>query len=465
MHPKPIFWHSGQFLEPQHFQETDAYHFRERAEILRLVRPHCEGVSRLAINSAALQEGMLALDEAELFFPDGTRVLWTGRREDGNASPVKRPLPAFEGETLAVHARLDVFRGRHNVAGLNKEDSLLAAGHAERYDAWPDSIETPDRYAQQHPTLSGDGRIITRLYHNVQLVWETELGEDGGMTLPIARLIRRDDGIAIDASYIPPLARLHGSAWLLERLRKCLRMLAEFPRRMEDAAGTGAPSLDEMFVRQIAAGLLADLDTLLHRENAPPWEAYRVLRRACAEMLAAVRADAGAEFSEIPRYDHRNPTKCFPELIDCCERLLARFLPEVIACVAPSSENGLLLFPLPEAAAASGAALRLAIRTDESLRIVLAEGRLIAGSPDAVRNAIRLALPELPLSVVPAPRGLPKTDGSDSVEYLAPSRRHASWNAVLSARCLAVAYYPSRAAGAERQESLAKLYILRGGSL
>ncbi len=465
MYPNPIFWHSGQFLEPQHFQDTDWHHFRERAEILRLVRPYCEGVSRLAVNAAALKEGVLALDEAELFFPDGAHVLWTGRREDGNASPIRRPLPAFQGETLTVHARLDAHRERRNVAGLNKEDALLAAGHDERYDAWPDEVETPDRYAQKHPTLSGDGRIVTRLYHNVQLVWESELGGDGGMTMPIARLIKREDGAAVDASYIPPLARLRGSARLLDRLREFLRLLAEFPRRMEDAAGTGAPALAEMFTRQIAAGLLADLDTLLQWENAPPWEAYRVMRRACAEMLAAVRAEAGAEISEIPRYDHRNLTKCFPELIECCERLLARFLPEVIACVKPSIENGILLFPVPEAAAAAGAAMRLAIRTDEPLRTVLAEGRLIAGSPDAVRSAIRLALPELPLSIVPAPRGLPTSDGSDGVEYLAPARRHAAWREVVSARCLALAYYPARAAGAERLESLVKLYILRGGSL
>ncbi len=97
MYPNPIFWHSGQFLEPQHFQDTDRHHFRERAEILRLVRPYCEGVSRLAVNAAALKEGVLALDEAELFFPDGAHVLWTGRREDGNASPIRRPLPAFRG--------------------------------------------------------------------------------------------------------------------------------------------------------------------------------------------------------------------------------------------------------------------------------------------------------------------------------------------------------------------------------
>ncbi len=120
---------------------------------------------------------------------------------------------------------------------------------------------------------------------------------------------------------------------------------------------------------------------------------------------------------------------------------------------------------LPEAITAKGLAVRLAVRTDEPLRTVLAEGRLIAGSPDAVHKAIRLALPELPLSVVPAPRGLPASDGADAVEYLAPAPGHAAWKEALSVRCLALAYYPSRPSGAERLEAMVKLYILRGGTL
>lgn len=466
MYPKPVFWHSGQFLEAQHFQETDRHHQHERAELLKLVRPFFEGVVRIAVNPAALAGGVLAPDCAELFFPDGTHVLWTGRREEGNASPIRRPLPALEeGGTLVVYVRLDIFRARHNAAGLNKEDALLADDHAERYDARPDSVETPDRYAQKHPTLSGDERIVTRLYHNVQLVWETELGDDGGMLMPIMRLVGRDGGAAVDESYIPPLASLHGSGRLVARLRKFMRALSDFPRRMDGASNGGAPALAELFTRQIAAGLLADVDTLLQWENSSPWEMFRVLRRACAEMLAAVRADAGSESVEMPLYDHRNPAKCFPALIERCEHLLARFLPEVIACVEPSLENGLLLFRLPEAAMADGALLRLAIRTEESLRVVLSEGRLIAGSPDAVRNAIRLALPQLPLSVVPAPRGLPTDDGRDGVEYLAPSVRHAAWSGVVAARCLALAYYPAHASGAERTASGVKVYVLRGGAL
>lgn len=457
MYPKPLFWHSGQFLEPQHFQETDRWNLHGRGEILRLVRPCFEGVVRVAVNPAALAENTLSFDEAELFFPDGAHAVWNGRREDGNASPLRRALPEMEDGELTVHARLDRFRARHNAAGLDKADTP----HPERYDACPDEMETPDRHAQKHPALSGDERILTRLNHNIQILWGSELGDGaGGMTLPLTRLIRRDGAFAVDPSFVPPLATVHGSESLALRLRRFMTLLADFPGRMEDAgaAGSGAPPLAELLTRQSAARLLSELDTLLSWTHASPWETYRVLRAACAEMAAA----APGESVPLPRYDHAAPGACFPEILACAEHLLSRFLPEEIAAVAPEYAEGLLLFPLPEAAFAPGVSFRLSVRTDEPPEALLREGRLIAGSPDAVRDAVKLALPTVPLAPVPAPRGLASGGGA---RYFAPGDTHPSWKAALAARRLAVAYYPRHNPGAERLTAALRLHILRGGSL
>lgn len=450
MYPKPLFWHSGQFLEPQHFQETDRYHLHGRGEILRLVRPCFHGVVHLAVNPAALTEGVLAFDGAELVFPDGTHVVWNGRREDGNASPIRRALPETEDGAVAVYGRLDRFRARHNAAGLDKAGAH--DGHFERYDACPDEHETPDRYAQKHPTLSGDERILTRLYHNVRLLWGDEAGDGaGGMALPLLRLIRRDGAFVVDSTFIPPLAAVCGSEWLVFRLRRFMRLLGDFPRRVEAGGGDGVPTIDEMFTCRSAARLLAELDMLLSWDRVSPWEVFRALRSACAEM------GGGG-----PRYDHDNPGVCFPEIIACAERLLGRFLPEELAVVSPEHVQGLWVFELPEAAFAGGVLFRLALRSDESVEALLREGRLIAGSPDAVRDAVRLALPKVPLAVVPAPRGLPSGGG---VRYLAPGDSHPAWKDVLVARRLAVAYYPRRDPGAERLAGALRLHVLRGGGL
>lgn len=227
MFPKPIYWHSGQYLEPQHFQDTDWYNHCARTEILKLCRPFFEGVIRLDVDAAALAEGTLAFTAAELMFIDGSHVFWNGQREDGNASPIARALP----------------------------------------DEWGGDIE-------------------------------------------------------------------------------------------------------------------------------------------------------------------------------------------------PEYSQGILIFRLPEDVMASGISFCLSVKSDEPVRTVLAEGRLIAGSPDAVKKAIRLALPELPLSIAPPPRGLPRQDG---VTYLVPSVGHEAWKNVMAVRCLALAYYPTRDPGAAQLLAMARLYALRGG--
>lgn len=463
MYPKPIFWYSGQFLEPQHFQETDAWNQRERAEILRLCRPFFEGVARLSVNPAALSGGVLEFDAAELVFRDGSHVLWAGGREDGNASPIRRALPSpdeWGGETLVVHGRLDCLRERRNVAGLDKAEDVKTE-HYERYDAWVAPQETPDRYVQPHVTLPKDACPVTRIVYNVRLVWENEAGDgEGGIRMPLLRLKRDGAKIAVDDAFIPPLAVVGGSERLMGRLREFMRVLGDFPRRAADASGDGPPSLAELLTRQAAARLLSDLDSMLRWEMASPWETFRLLRSACAEFASAAEMNAMAAETAIPHYDHYGLTLCFPDLIGECEGLLSRFLPEVVATLEPEYSDGILLFRLSGAAMAAGNVFRLSVKTGEPLRDILAEGRIIAGSPDAVRKAVRLALPELPLAVVPAPRGLPVVDG---LGYLAPNQRHAAWSAVMDARCLALAYYPAAAPGAERLRSMVRLHVLRGG--
>lgn len=464
MYPKPIFWHSGQFLEPQHFQDTDRYHQNERSEILKYCRPFYEGVARLAVNPAALAEGALALDAAEITFIDGSHVVWTGKRAEGNASPPARPLPAeWRDDTLTVYVRLDRFREHFNAAGLDKQDmdERQRHTHRERYDAWVDEIDTPDRYAQAHATLGNTRCTVTRLYYNVQLLWADELGDgDSGIVMPLLRLRKQGDTISLDQDFIPPLSAVKGSGTLTGSLQKFMHLLAAFPRRMENSLRNAPPSLSEQLTRQSAARLLADLDTLLHWEKCHPWEIFRSIRNAYAEMLSAAGTDPEAEETGSLQYDHYNLGDCFPRLLAACVRLLTRFLPKIVAVIEAEYSLGILLFHLPEAAMAQGVTFRLSVQADEPLRGILAEGRLIGGSPEAVRDAVRLALPELPFAIVPPPRGLSSEGG---IGYLAPNENHAAWKKVMAGRCMALAYYPRRDPGAERLQGMVRLYALRGG--
>ena len=51
---RPVYWYSGQFLEPQHFQQADAFNASERASLLQSAQPCFWGVGNLDVDEAAL---------------------------------------------------------------------------------------------------------------------------------------------------------------------------------------------------------------------------------------------------------------------------------------------------------------------------------------------------------------------------------------------------------------------------
>ena len=82
---RPVYWYSGQFLEPQHFQQADAFHASERASLLQSAQPCFWGVGNLDVDEAALAEGRILVRSGIIRFQDGTEVVIAAVPEDGNA--------------------------------------------------------------------------------------------------------------------------------------------------------------------------------------------------------------------------------------------------------------------------------------------------------------------------------------------------------------------------------------------
>ena len=79
---RPVYWYSGQFLEPQHFQQADAFHASERASLLQSAQPCFWGVGNLDVDEAALAEGRILVRSGIIRFQDGTEVVIAAVPED-----------------------------------------------------------------------------------------------------------------------------------------------------------------------------------------------------------------------------------------------------------------------------------------------------------------------------------------------------------------------------------------------
>ena len=57
---RPVFWHQGLFLQPQHFQLADLHQQERLLPFQRYLHPHFWGVARMAMQATALPNGTSA---------------------------------------------------------------------------------------------------------------------------------------------------------------------------------------------------------------------------------------------------------------------------------------------------------------------------------------------------------------------------------------------------------------------
>ncbi|MEG2005268.1 MAG: type VI secretion system baseplate subunit TssK, partial [Bilophila sp.] len=172
---RPVYWYSGQFLEPQHLQQTDAFHTSGKAALLEAVLPCFWGVGRLNVDEVALAEGQLVIRTAALRFQDGTEAVIADILENGNAL---LPSRYFRDDWKERHAPFTVFVGlpplkpSGNVAGIpvcERNNGKLIACDADtlpeasgRYLCPNTDDSIADRYALPLSTESlGDAPVRT----------------------------------------------------------------------------------------------------------------------------------------------------------------------------------------------------------------------------------------------------------------------------------------------------------------
>jgi type VI secretion system protein ImpJ len=444
---RPVFWDSGQFLDPQHFQQADSHHYQQRAASFTTSQPWPWGVSRLEIDEAALATGLIKVTRAELLFPDGTWAVVDPQRNDGNAVIESRaldPLWTDRHEPFTLRVGLARLSAKGNVAGVLEPQSIAEnrlPAAAGRYVAAESDEMLVDRYALPHPSLPDSGAPVRTLYYYLRLFSPEESRSRGDhYHFPIIRLKDQSLGPRLDPNWCPPLINISANPGLL-------RAAAGFESRLAALTGHLAPGRPASLYAPVPGGLatllsatattLADLRLLLARPDAQPWELFGLLCRGLAAMSAALKIEGDMPaLSGAVRFDHDSPLESLATLEGHYRRLLSRVLPEIVAEMPFAARDELLVATLTAEVAASYLEPLIMIKLDEPVGELLAEGRLLAGSPADVREAMHRAVPALPLKPVRPPAGLP---GGSAWRYLKPDRSSAAWKRVLAEGELALA--------------------------
>ncbi len=274
--PEAVLWHDGMLLAPQHFQQAARRSESLLAYGLAAACPYPWGISRLAVDHAALIGGLLRVEQLEAVLPDGLLVL--------HPSAGDQPL------------ELDLTATGQDVRSGPRIVYLAVAGH----DGPNSTGNGPRRYRSVEDAASFDEATgeepieIPRLVPAPVLLAGDERGRPPSrrwVSLPLVRVAFRDDRFVLDTFSGPRLrvergTELHAvAAEIALRLREKATTLAERLQApgTDLAAGTGWDA-----VQALARGL-PRLEALLASERAHPFELFLTLADIVGNLTGIAR--------------------------------------------------------------------------------------------------------------------------------------------------------------------------------
>ncbi len=326
---RPLFWHHGLFLQPQHLQLQDIYAFSALRPFRRYLQQYFWGITGIEVRESALQAKRFEVISGEIVFPDDACITFPG-----NSILLPR---SFEDAWIEGEKPFLVY------LGLRKWDEN--AGNAALIGAAGDVADVYSRFAcfaepEEIRDLHGDGKPaqVKRMNYVLKIFWETEKEKVSDYQLiPIAQLEREGEEIKLSRSYIPPCLSVSASSQLQNILKDIRDQVASRCRQLEEFKSPKEIQTMEFdigyFVLLLALRSInrhiPQLYQITENEAVHPMAAYGVLRQLIAEL--STFSDEYTALGEqrdgtrvLPLYDHENLGACFSvartligQILDC----------------------------------------------------------------------------------------------------------------------------------------------------
>ena len=329
---RPLFWHQGLFLQPQHFQLFDRSFQSLLAPFYNYIVPHFWGAIDLEIQKAALGTRTFSLLKGDLLFPDGTYVVLPGnalinaRSFDEAWVEGGRPFTVFIGMKKLNTAS-------ENVTVLERLDSV--ADITTRFVTSADAEEVKDLH------MNGPSGQVKSLYHVLRIFYETEKDQFGDyVLLPVAQLERAGEEIVLSQGFIPPCMSISSSEILLKIIKEIRDQIFARGRQLEEyksqrgiqTAEFGSRDMVYMLALRSLNRYIPILFQFTETPQVHPWMVYGVLRQLIGELSSFseninVIGEATDGSRSLPLYNHRNIYDCF----SLAQSLISQLLDEITA--------------------------------------------------------------------------------------------------------------------------------------
>lgn len=312
---KPVFWHQGMFLQPQHFQQSELQQSHQTNLFREYSHPWFWGFVSYSLARLSLQQRQVEVEQAELIFQDGTHITLgqngyiQSRSLEGIEIDPEKPLQAY----LALRKMSSL---ESNVTVI--QDIVEAANISTRYFTLAAPQKVDDIYS------NGPEAELQTLTHKLSIVFEHEReAYSDYLLVPVAKVALDGENLVYPAEFVPPMVTISGA----EEIQRLIKELRDeltgraIQLRSNNSSTQGSSSFDPNLLRyRIGLQTLSRyVPRLFHITETPdihPWDVYGFLRELIGEVSTFTQdinflgEDKNGE-RLLPSYQHSNIGECF----------------------------------------------------------------------------------------------------------------------------------------------------------
>ena len=337
---KPIFWHQGQLLQPQHFQLADLHVRSLLNPYNKYLQPFFWGVISLSIREEQLNTETFGINDGQFLFPDGTYSVLPG-------NTVIAPR-SFANDWDENKKSFTIYLGLHKLNAGGENVSIIDNPEHDtttqnRFVTSSSGDEIFDIYSD------GPSANVKRLKYMLRIIWETEEESFNDYDLiPIAELTRNGKDIILSKAFFPPTISAASNDRLRHMIHQSADLIASRCAQLEHGKSTStikSGNADMAEWLQFAglttvADSIAGLTPLLEDFTIHPWIFYREFVHIIGKLsIFSTRVSATGKNADgtevIPPYNHTNLYNCFVKI----QRVIAFLLDEIVL----GTENVIIL--------------------------------------------------------------------------------------------------------------------------
>lgn len=418
-----IYWHSGLYLQPQHFQSIDLHNEWQLAQIRRSAQPYNKGIVELKINKAALQDFVVRIDKVECIMPDGAYLSYPG-----NCQLEKRN---FRDAWLQRDQPFTLWLALRRFDPQCKNVTLLKKENERAGTRWVNTNDDPvmkDIY-DQAPEAT-----VARLCYNVRILSAEEMQEAVDCEcIPLMRLRYENDSVIFDPEFSAPAVTLTGSATLYELIETIYYDISARAKKIEEykrserlvSGSERGDRITQLLAMRTLNNALPLLKNMYQARQVHPWQAYCLLSQLIGELSSF---DEGCSFlgewrtgnDNLQPYDHYQLNACFASARNTLTRLLNNLVLEDNVYITLKKDITGVYTSSFEYEQSQNAEKILLLLRSSATPMKNTDGIKLA-STQAINLLIQHALPGTPVKFCQqAPRGVPNR--SDSSYFIVDSK-------------------------------------------